>query len=520
MATCAVNKIDSNATGLSISEEECLGIAYPEADNKTVWYPLEPNTYSDFGGQITTVARAPINASRQNQKGVVTDLAASGGFNQDFTNENSVRLMQGFLFATAREKATTDSMNVPMTATQIVITAVDATNGYVAGAGLTAFKTTDIILAENFGVPGNNGLKHVSTVSATDLLTVEALTAEAAPPANAKLTRVGTKFTAADISVAITGANGVASLVSTTFDFTTLGVIAGEWIYLGSDTAANRFVNNVGFARVGAVAAHNLTLDKTDWVAQAEAGTGKTIELYLGTLIRNEQDPNLIVRRTYQLERTLGQDASGGTQSEILIGAACNEFTLNIPSADKMNADFTFVATDNEARTGTDGLMYGTRAVLAVADAYNTSSDFNRIKLSLVDDTTSNVTPLFAFLTTMTLTIKNNVSAAKAVANLGAIDLNIGTFDVGGSITAYFASVEAVQAVRNNASCTLDMIAVKNNKGILFDVPLLTLGNGRIAVTKDQAITLPLDSNGAQSSFGNTLTFQSFPYLPTLASTT
>jgi hypothetical protein len=103
------------------------------------------------------------------------------------------------------------------------------------------------------------------------------------------------------------------------------------------------------------------------------------------------------------------------------------------------------------------------------------------------------------------------------VANLGAIDMSIGSFDVGGSLTAYFADVTAVQAVRNNQSCTLDMIAVKDNTGILFDVPLLTLGNGRIAITKDQPVTLPLDTNGAQSQFGNTLLFQTFPYLPNLS---
>jgi hypothetical protein len=519
MSTCAVVKIDSNATGLRFAEEECLGILYPTGDNKTTWNQLEPNTYSDFGGQVTTVARAPINASRQNQKGVVTDLAASGGFNQDFTIPNSLRLMQGFMFATAREKAKTTPLNYPILGSQILLTSVAVATGYAAASGLTAFKTTDIIFAENFTNSANNGLKHVNTVSATALLTTEALVAEAAPPATAKITRVGTRAASGDINMTVVA--GKAVLTSTTLDFTTLGLIAGEWLYLGSDTASCAFANNVGFARIGlaGITAHAMTLDKTDFVPTAETGTAKTIEMYFGTVIRNESDPTLIVRRSYQFERTLGLDASGNTQAEYLIGAAANEFTLNIPESDKLNADMTFVGTDVQQRTGAQGLQYGTRPTLSPADAFNTSSDFARIKLSLLDNTTSDPSPLFAFITTMTVTIKNNVSAAKAVANLGAIDLNVGTFDVGGSITAYFADVTAVQAVRNNASCTLDLIAVKNNKGILFDIPLLTLGNGRIAITKDQAVTLPLDTNGAQSVFGNTMTFQSFDYLPTVAAT-
>ena len=80
----AINKIDSNITGLRYAEEKDLR----ELPPNPVFYLLEPNSYNDFGGQISTIARNPINPSRQRQKGVTTDLDASGGFQQDLTMNN------------------------------------------------------------------------------------------------------------------------------------------------------------------------------------------------------------------------------------------------------------------------------------------------------------------------------------------------------------------------------------------------------------------------------------------------
>ena len=72
----AVQKIDSNVTGLRYQEERSIGVAEPN----NPWLVLEPNSYDDFGGEFTTVARNPINAGRQRQKGVLVDLDATGGF--------------------------------------------------------------------------------------------------------------------------------------------------------------------------------------------------------------------------------------------------------------------------------------------------------------------------------------------------------------------------------------------------------------------------------------------------------
>lgn len=499
------NKIDSNVTGLKYAEEASIKVL----PGSPIFYPLEPNSYSDFGGQITTVARNPINPSRQRKKGGTTDLEASGGFNQDLTFSNTTRLLQGFFFADIREKMTTQKLN---SAPVVLASVTGSSKTYAAASGMVGFKADSLIFASGFVNSANNGVKTVSADStSTSLVVIEAV-ADETPPATAKIETVGYQFDSGDASISV--ASSVPSLVSASVNLTTLGLIPGEWVYLGGDTVNSRFTNNSGWARIETINAGSIIFDKTSWTAATESGTGKTIRMFFGNVLRNEYDPVLIKRRSYHLERTLGSDANG-VMSEYLVGAVPNELSINIPSAEKVNIDMSFVALDNEQRTGLQGVKAGDRPTNVPEAFFNTSTDFTRIKLSLASGV--NPTPLFAFATEMTLSVNNNVTPDKAIGVLGAFDTTAGTFEVGGNLTVYFADITAVQAVRNNSDVTLDIIMAKKNKALLIDIPLLTLGDGRLSIEQDASITLPLETMAAESKFGHTLMFQSFPYLPDIA---
>ena len=511
------NKIDSNVTGLAYADEETATIGTLIAS--PIWYPLEPNGYNDFGGQVTTVARNPINPSRQNKKGVTTDLDASGGFGQDLTQTNLTRLLQGFFFADRREKATT----LPLNATQISITSVTAAlDDYNAASGLDAFAADDLVVCSGFTEPANNGLKHVATAGATAITVAEALVDETPSATAAFIEHVGFEFGSGEVDIDVSSQTYPRLVrASGTKDMTDFGLVPGEWIYVGGDAAPDLFVTasnvNNGFCRVRAVAATYIEFDKTERTMADETGTGLTIRIFFGHVIKNESAAANIVRRSYNIERTLGDDGVG-TQSEYLVGAVPNELSLQIRQADKVTVDLGFVATDNEQRTGTVGVKSGSRPSLTDDPAFNTSSDFSRIKMNIVDTAgTTNPTALFAFLTELTLTINNNIQPNKAISVLGAFDVSAGQFSVNGSVTAYFADTTAVAAVRNNEDITLDFALVKNNAGIIFDIPLIALGEGRLNVEQDQPITLPLSLDGAEGSNNHTLLFNEFPYLPDAA---
>jgi hypothetical protein len=509
-----VPKIDSNITGLAYAEEARLGLLPGEGGTggSPTWYRLNPNSYSDFGGEVITVSPNPINPSRQRRKGVTTDLNASGGFNHNLTFENLTHLMQGVMFANIRSKA-----EQPVSAISLDSYLVAETDGFVPGS---------LVIGRGFVNAANNAVNVVVGVVSDTSIEVGTLVDEATPPSNADVKVVGFEMASGDAQIVVSGNLPTLISVGSLINFSTLGIIPGQWIYLGGDVSAHTFSNaaNNGFKRVRSVTSTSIVFDKSDTEMVSETAAGKTIRMFFGDVLRNETG-SMIVRRTYNVERTLGapdDDFPSQIQSEVLIGAVPNEFTLNIPQAELANVDFTFVATDNAQRTGVQGPKQSSVQDFRSAQEYNTSSDVGRIRLGVVSDVNEAPSALFAYVTEANISINNNVTPNKAVGVLGSFDVTAGTFTVSGSVTAYFSSVAATQAVRNNASVTLDVSFVKDNTALIYDLPLISLGDGRLSIEVDQPITLPLNTEAASGQdvspeLDHTLLITYFNYVPNAA---
>lgn len=501
-----VSKIDSNITGLRVAEEASIGVL----GGSPVWNPLEPNGYNDFGGEISNVARNPINSSRQRRKGVTTDLDASGGFNVDLTQTSLDSILQGFFFADFRAKTEF---------TGAAITVSNAASTYAATGIDTGLAVGSLVFMSGFAESANNGLKEVTAVVA-DQITVAETLADETSATTAKLVEVGFQFASGDLEVDASG--DLPKLITTTKSLTDFGLIPGEWLFIGGDVAATKFSDpeNNAWVRLKTIAANEATIDKSTGTMITDAAAN-TVRIFFGRVLKNESNSALIKRRSYQLERTLGapDDAQPSQiQAEYLVGSVANELTFNFEQADKITVDLGFLATDHEQVTGATGVKAGTRPAIEDADAFNTTNDFSRLRMSVLDAADSNPTPLFAFLTDFTIVVNNNVSPNKAISVLGAFDMSAGTFTVSGDLTAYFSDVTAVASVRNNANVTLDFAVAKNNAGVLVDVPLITLGDGRLTVEQDEPITLPLTQEAAADPvFDHTLLMIFFDYLPTSA---
>lgn len=508
------NKIDSNVVGLSYAEETSLKVLPGVGGVDAIWRPLEPNEFGDFGAEIKTVARNPINESRQLKKGVVSDLDASGSITQDVTSSNLTRLMQGFFFADIHEKVSTDTLTSDVALKATVSNFAASTINVAAGHG-TKFATGMLIYVSGMANAINNGLMKITAI-ASDALTVSVATVTETFPVTGNLKVVG--FELADNTASVAVVSDALQINISSGSFLTKNLNVGEWIYIGGDLATTRFTQGSGYARIHAITATQLVLKEATWASPVTeaAAAGKTIRIFTGSFLRNEKTPSLIKTKSYSIERVLGQDANG-FQSEILKGAVANEYMLDLKTADKLTTEISFVAMNQELRNGTQGLLPGTRISISnTEDAYNTSSDVVQMRI-FINSSLNRPTSLFAYAQDGKITLKNNVSGAKAIGVLGSFDVNVGSFEVEGELTVYFTEVAAITAIKANSNVGFNLITAHGNTGIVYDIPLLSLSDGRAEVKKDEPITLKIKESAAENEYGFTMSQTYFHYLPVVA---
>lgn len=526
MATRAKN--ESNITSLRIGAES----SPKTLPGSPVFYLYEPNKYGKFGGDYKTETRSPIVEARMDRKGPLVDLDAMAEFDTDLTYgagaTNVAGLIEGAVFASYRKKVELGGSGQ--------ITAVTAsTKTYTVASGGASFLAGDLVSATGFTNSANNGLHRVASSTGTTVVGIESNVDET-PPSAAKLVVCGFQLGSGEASITVTGVTWPRiTRASGTKDFTQFGLIPGEWIFIGdSSNAAYSFATAAcnGWARVRSVAATYIELDKTSATFVDDNGSSKTIRMFFGRVAKNEAlttGSNPQVRKTYQLERSLGQpdDASSNIQSEYVTGAIVDELTFNIESGKKLTCNLKFVGMDYESRDAATGLKSGTRPALVAEDAFNATSHVKRQKFARVPTTTgsaanANLTTIMAYIESAKVMVKNGVDLNKAVGTLGAFESSTGNIQPSIELKGFLQTTEAMLVRSQNANCTFDCIFVKSNQGIVIDVPLIGLTDGMPEVEKNKPIMVPLKGDASDAidvdpSMRHCILFGFFDYLPSNA---
>lgn len=494
-----VKKIDSSSVGLYIAEEQSIRVL----PTVPVWQELEPSEVGDIGGETTQVARNIINPSRQNLRGAITDLSASANFNQEISQNNTIGLLQGFVFADARETWKTQPLNKTGT------TVSADTDKYVLTN--TAFDVTNLaenslIKASGFTNVSNNGLKQVTAIASGEISVTGVVTESVG---SGKLEVVGYK--ASNVTIGITG--------SVTVGFANadgLGLTLGQWIFVGGDTDKPTD-NGCFFGRISAIDTDLLTIDMTSIELVAE--TIATCDIFFGTVLHNEEDIDLIKRRTYTIEERLGFADEERTipQASYVSGCVPNEVKFNLETASLATAEYSFMGCKFYTRKGS--LLSGDRKPMWGEKGYNNSNEVYMSVLSVVpnDSEVTKAQPLFTYMENASITINNNGSENKAVGVLGNFDISAGKFDVTGECSCYFTNVDTIKALQENVDAGLQVILSRNNEGMIFDIPCMGVGSSIPSVADGEPVKMSLTANGAKSKFGYTFTYNNFAYLPQVA---
>lgn len=508
---------NGSLTSLYSAEEETPN----NLPDDPVWFEREPNSYADFGGVYAMSKRNPLTHDRQARLGEVSDNSPTAGFQEDFTPTNMIRPMRSFLFAEARQRPTTAPINVA----PVVLTDVAATQ-FKAAAGMDRFKVGHIVKPRGLLTAATNNSIRTVTVVAAGAITVTpgGMTVEADAPDDAVIEAVGFQFAAGDLTLTVL-ADGIALTTDMAgVDFTTMGFVPGEWHFIGGDTAPTRFgepgADNAPFyAQLDTVTATVLAYRKTTGVQVTNAGVGKTIQIFFGTVVRNEDDCNLIKEITFTHERRYG--CGEGAEAEYVSGSYGNQMVITVPApaADaKVTVDLGFISLTSFERTSDEDLLSDGDVTIPAPNepAFKPGLDVYQQKLAILDPLTLNPTALVAYSSQSTLTINNQLSGIKAVEVFGNAGVSIGELAVTGSITAFFTGVGQNRQVRLGKEATWHLILTKANAAVVLDIASLSLGNGRNSVAANTPVTIPIDTTAAKGKHGYSLLVTFLRYVPTV----
>lgn len=368
------------------------------------------------------------------------------------------------------------------------ITAVAATGGVftvLAGAGFVAGQ---LIKTSGFGAAGNNGLFKLTTGSATvPAVGNGLLTDEAAPAAAARIKVVGFEGDSGDITALADG------LGSTALDFTTLGLVVGQWIKIGGSGASNKFATAAlnTYARIsGAVTANKIPLDNLPAAWSTDSGTSKSIRVFYGDQLRNG---------TTRISNTIERGFLGQTVPTYIVqrGMVAGQGEFSFQTEQLITVALTFMGLSGSQSTTS---LDDTPDAATTAGEMSSNVSVGRIAESGATVSAPN------YIRSASLTINNNLRMITAVGNIGAVDIGAGDSEVKGQLETYFGSNALLQKLLDGTVGNINLRSTRAGQTVVFGLPRVTFTEGSpSAGGKNQDVVLPL---GFQASLDSTTNAQ------------
>lgn len=502
----------SEASALRVASEATKGTA-----PSTGWQEIPPNsgTLTDFGKDYVDVERDTYDQTLMIREGDHVAKNVAFTITTDLNKDSAdTFLPSAFRCVVAHLGGNDVSLFRP--------TAVTSTGYTVAADG--DLPDGLLIYARGFDTAANNGLGVTAGTSTGTEIKRTGLTAET-PSGTVSVDVVGFQGTSGDIELDASG-----NLTSTALDFTTLGIVVGMWIYLPSSAEATAMGDSkyamsntayTGRARITAVAAHELTLERHSWtVGSATTESTSTVRVFVfSRLYRNYPLTNAsYARPTLHAELEM-VDEGGAAVYEYAGGLAVNTATIAAPINNKITLAMAFVGMDAADPVASGSRKAGPSSSYdpLATDLVDTQNDVRDIRLlntsgtsllKAADETTTGVDE-------WTLTIDNKVSPKNVQATFGAAGHKYGKFGYTTAVKAYYSNKDIWSSVTNNTQGQWDVFASNGEYGFIIDKPNVrirglkrTLAADDIAMLDFNLVAFPNRADGIGCAIGV------FGYLP------
>lgn len=339
----------------------------------------------------------------------------------------------------------------------------------------TAFVIGQLVRTSGFTTAANNTVARVTTGGATSLVaTAGGYVGEAAPPGTARVKVVGFQGASADITATATG------LASTVLDFTTLGLVVGQWVKVGGTAAGDMFATAVlnDWMRITAITATALTLDNRPVGWTTDAGTGKTIKVWFGDQIRNG---------TTQTNFSIEKGFLGQTVPTYIVntGMVVNTLDHALTSRDKITGSANFVGM---------GGSQSTTALDASPDAATTgqvmaaNANVGRLGENGAQVTSPN------WARELTFQINNNLQTQESVDQASPVGVVAFECTVTGKISTYFGDNTLLAKLYAGTASSINARVAKNSQALIYQFPRVTFRSGVPAAGgKNQFVMLDTD---------------------------
>lgn len=465
----------------------------------TLWRQHQPNNITKYGAAVKKLARDPLGGSRQLDKGDVVDQEAPVEWDADCTMDLANHFAEAIMMAGSKHNGGTGLSTFRPTAfTSIAIT--------VAASG--ALQAGTLIYTAGAALAANNGLKVVGAASGATSITQAGGAAETVSGYLVKTRVAGFRGASGDLRL---DANG--NLTSTVADFTTMGLVAAQWIWVGGATA-NSFATAGyrGFAQIVTIAANLLTLRRRSWtVGSADTGTGKLIDIYFGRWVRNVNMQSAdYLESSYSFEVTYATLSAGSPMYEYVYGAMLSQLVIDLPVTSKITATMKFVG--GTVLAPTTSRMSGASSMDAPLDKamFNTSTGMTRIRFSNTDET-----GLSTDVRSIKITLDNMVTREVVLGYLGAKYENVGKFKATVDGEVLFTNDAVVAAASDNRTCMFETGVRSGDGGLLIDIPSLQIDTTDRVFTRNESVVIKAGVTGfADPTYAYTCGITIFPYLP------